>query len=89
MMLTAPFKDLELGERIKVKELRELVRDDPTYQNLTMEEEDQMKWDVLELREQKKTGARPTNKSAAQDYRGQLTQMNNEARCSLFSLFHC
>ena len=89
MMLTAPFKDFELRERIKVKELRELVRDDPTYQNLTMEEEDQMKRDVLELREQKKTGARPTNKSAAQDYRGQLTQMNNEARCSLFSLFHC
>ena len=88
-MLTAPFKDLELGERIKVKELRELVRDDPTYQNLTMEEEDQMKQDVLEFREQKKTGACPTNKSAAQDYCVQLMHMNNEARAFLFSLFHC
>ena len=53
-MLTALFKDLELGERIKVKELCELVRDDPTYQ---------MKQDVLELCEQKKTSTRPTNKS--------------------------
>jgi len=62
-MLTALFKDLELRERIKVKELRELVWDDPTYQNLTVEEEDQMKQDVLELCEQKKTSTRPTNKS--------------------------
>ncbi|EDR15662.1 uncharacterized protein LACBIDRAFT_320606 [Laccaria bicolor S238N-H82] len=64
----ALFKDLELGDRIKVKELRQLVHDDPTYQNLTTEEEERMKQDVLELREQRKTGARPTNKSAAQDY---------------------
>ena len=88
MKLTALFKDLELGERIKVKELRQLVRDDPAYQNLTMEEEDKMKQDVLELREQKKVGARPTNKSAAQDYRAQMTQMNNEARRSLITPFY-
>ena len=88
-MLTALFKDLELRERIKVKELRELVWDDPTYQNLTVEEEDQMKQDMLELREQKKTSAHPTNKSAVQDYRAQMMQMNNEVHCSLFSLFFC
>ena len=88
-MLTALFKDLGLGERIKVKELRQLVCDDPAYQNLTMEEEDKMKQDVLELREQKKVGARPTNKSAAQDYRAQITQMNNEVHCSLILLFYC
>lgn len=45
-----------------------------------MEEEDKMKMDVLELREQKKIGARPSNKSAAQDYRAQMTAMNNEVR---------
>ena len=39
-----------------------------------------MKQDTLEFRKLKKVGARPTNKSAAQDYRAQLTQMNNEAR---------
>ena len=43
-----------------------------------MEEEDKMKMDVLELREQKKIGARPSNKSVAQDYRAQMTAMNNE-----------
>jgi hypothetical protein len=74
------FKDLELGGKIKLAELRQLVKDDAAYDNLTMEEEDRMKKDVLELRDQKKIGARPTNKSAAQDYRAQMTTMNNEAR---------
>ena len=37
-----------------------------------------MKMDVLELREQKKIGARPSNKSVAQDYRAQMSTMNNE-----------
>jgi len=73
-------KDHEVGDRVKVAELRQLVRDDPSYQNLTTEEENKMKQDTLEFRELRKVGARPTNKSAAQDYRAQLTQMNNEAR---------
>jgi hypothetical protein len=79
-LLLTFLKDLEVGNRIKVAELRQLITDDPAYQNLTTEEEDQMKQDALEFREQKKVGARPTNKSAAQDYRAQLTRMNNEAR---------
>jgi hypothetical protein len=82
-------KDLQTGEKIKPAELRQLVADDPTYQNLTREEENKMKRDVLELREQKKVGARPTNKSAAQDYRAQLMQMNNEARSCFILLFCC
>lgn len=79
--LTTISKDLGLGERIKVAELRQLIADDPAYQNLTTEEEDKMKQEVLDHREQKKVGARPTNKSAAQDYRSQMTQMNAEVRC--------
>jgi CHASE3 domain sensor protein len=79
-LLVTFLKDQEVGDRIKVAELRQLVRDDPSYQNLTTEEENKMKQDTLELRELRKVGARPTNKSAAQDYRAQLTQMNNEAR---------
>ena len=85
-ILTTHYKDLELGERIKLPELRQLVADDPAYNNLTLEEEDQLKRDVLELREQKKIGARTTNKSAAQDYRAQMTQMNNEVRFLFLSL---
>jgi hypothetical protein len=61
--------------------------DDPSYQNLTTEEEDKLKQDTLEYRELKKVGARPTNKSAAQDYRAQLTRMNDEARILLIYLF--
>lgn len=51
-----------------------------------MEEEDQMKQEVREYRERRKIGARPTNKSAAQDYRAQMTQMNNEVSFVLLSL---
>jgi hypothetical protein len=73
------FKDREVGEKIKVPELRQLILDDPAFQNLTKEEEDKMKMDVLELRELKKIGAHPTNKSVAQDYGALMVQMNNEA----------
>ena len=51
-----------------------------------MEEEEKMKMDVLELREQKKIGARPSNKSVAQDYRAQMSTMNNEVRFIPLSL---
>ena len=80
-MLTTIFKDLGLGERIKVAGLRQLIAEDPAYQNLTADVEEKMKQEVLEHRGQKKIGARPTNKSAAQDYRAQMTQMNIEV-CS-------
>ena len=43
-----------------------------------------MKQEVIEYCEWKKTGARPTNKSAAQDYRAQMTQMNNEVGLLFF-----
>lgn len=89
MILTTLLKDLELGERIKVTELCRLIADDPTYQNLSMEEEDKMKQDILELREQKKVGARPTNKSAAHDYHAQMMRINDEARCCFILLFCC
>jgi hypothetical protein len=81
MILITFIKDLELGERVKVTELHQLIADDPTYHNLTMEEEDKMKQDVLELHEQKKVGACPTNKSAAHDYRAQMMWINNDAHC--------
>ena len=80
-MLTTFFKDLGLGERVKVAELRNLIADDPAYHNLTTDQEDEMKQVVLEHRELMKVGARPTNRSAAQDYRSHMTQMNSEV-CS-------
>jgi hypothetical protein len=85
-LLTTIFKDLPVGERVKVAELRNLVAEDPAFQNLSTELEEEMKQAVLDHRELKKVGARPTNKSAAQDYRGQLTQMNFEVRFPLAAL---
>ena len=85
-MLTTIFKDLPVGERVKVAELRNLIAEDPAFQNLSTELEEEMKQAVLDHRELKKVGACPTNKSAAQDYRGQLTQMNFEVRFPLAAL---
>jgi hypothetical protein len=48
------------------------VAEDPNYQNLTIEEKEKLKQDVLELCEQKKVGARPMNKSAVHDYCAQM-----------------
>jgi hypothetical protein len=64
-----------------VAELRNLIADDPAYQNLTTELEVEMKQAVLDNRELKKVGARPTNRSTAQDYRSQMTHMNDEVCC--------
>ena len=70
--------DLGVGERIKVAELRNLIAEDPAYQNISTELEDEMKQVVLELCELNKVGACPTNKLAAQDYHVQMVQMNTE-----------
>jgi hypothetical protein len=81
------FKDLGVGERIKMAELQNLIDEDPAYQNISTELEDEMKQVVLEHRELKKVGARPSIKSAAQDYRAQMTRMNTEV-CGHFT-FTC
>lgn len=59
-------------------EIRELVKGDSTYDNLTKEEEEEMKNELLSYRELKKKGARTTNKSAAQDYRSACANLNDE-----------
>ena len=48
-----------------------------------------MKQDVLELCEQKKVSAYPTNMSAAHDYHAQMVQINNEVCCCFILLFLC
>jgi hypothetical protein len=64
-LLTTIFKDLGVGERIKMAELRNLIDEDPAYQNISTELEDEMKQVVLEHCELKKVGARPSIKSAS------------------------
>ena len=67
-------------------EIRELLKEDPTYDNLTKEQEEEMKNELLAHRDLKKKGARTTNKSAAQDYRNVCGSLNDEVRYSSFSL---
>jgi hypothetical protein len=70
--------DLRLGEKKNMAEIRELIKGDSTYDNLTTEQEEEMKNEVLSFREMKKRGARTTNKSSAQDYRRVCGNMNDE-----------
>ena len=55
-----------------------MVREDPNFQNLTKEQEQEMKDEVMALRQERKVGARPTNQSAAMDYRRNLSSINDE-----------
>lgn len=54
------------------------MKDDPDFQNLTKAQETEMREELLASRDLKRLGARPSNRSAAQDYRRQLEQLNNE-----------
>ena len=67
-----------MGNRVRLPEIRAMVREDPNFQNLTKEQEQEMKDEVMALRQEKKVGARPTNQSAALDYRRNLKSINND-----------
>ncbi|KAF8164199.1 hypothetical protein BJ912DRAFT_1068484 [Pholiota molesta] len=67
---------LPMGERKTLLEIRQLVHEDPTYQNLSNEQEEEMKGEVRKARQHKKLGARLTNKSAAQDYRDGVSELD-------------
>ena len=67
-----------MGDRVRLPEIRAMVREDPNFQNLTKEQEQEMKDEVMALRQEKKVGAHPTNQSAALDYRRNLTFLNDE-----------
>jgi len=56
-------------------------------QNLSKEEEEELRQEVIDLQEQKKLSARPTNAAASQDYRHQLNHLNDEVFSKTSSLF--
>ena len=64
-------------------EIRAMVREDPKFQNLTKEQEEDMKAEVLALCQNKKVGACPTNQSAALDNHRHLTALNDEVSCDI------
>lgn len=79
--------DRSVGDRVKLPELRQMVKEDPAFQDLSKEQEDELREEVMALREQKKLGARPTNHAASQDYRHQLEALNDQVRFYLHVLF--
>lgn len=56
-----------------------MVKDDPNLQDLSKAQETELREELLSARDLKRLGARPSNRSAAQDYRRQVEQLNNEA----------
>lgn len=61
-----------------------MVKEDPSLQDLSKEEEDELREEVIALREQKRLGARPTNLAASQDYRCQLDALNDQV-CYIYT----
>jgi hypothetical protein len=80
--------DLCLGEKKKMAEIRELMKEDSSYDNLTKEQEEDMKNELLSFRDEKKKGARTTNKSSAQDYRSVCGNLNDEVSKQSPSMFN-
>ena len=70
--------DRAVGDRLHINDLRQLVKDDPNLQNLSKAEEAELREELIAVREEKKRGARPTNRSAAQDYHRHLDQFNDD-----------
>jgi hypothetical protein len=56
-----------------------MVKDDPNLQDLSKVQEMELRDELLSARELKRLGARPSNRSAVQDYHRQVEQLNNEA----------
>ena len=79
--------DRSVGDRVKLAELCQMVKEDPAMQDLSKEEEDELREEVVAVREQKKLGACPTNQSAAQDYRSQLEALNDQVSSSTHAVY--
>ena len=61
------------------------MKDDPKFQDLSKEQESEMRDELLASRDQRRLGARPSNRSAAQDYRHHLEQLNNDVSKAVYS----
>lgn len=70
--------DLPRGSKHKLSEIRAMVRDDPLLQNLSEEGKKILLDGTQAWREEKRVGARPSNKSVAQDYRHAVESINKD-----------
>ena len=55
-----------------------MANEDDKYQNLSPEDQKQLKDELLRYRELKRSGARPSNRAAAQDVRFTIDNITNE-----------
>lgn len=78
MLLSFFYSEREVGDRLRITEIRQLVKDDPNLQDLSKAQESELRDELLASREQKRLGARPSNRSAAQDYRCNIEQLSDE-----------
>ena len=78
MLVSLFSSDREVGDHLRIAEIRQMVKDDLNFQDLSKEQESEMRDELLASRDQRRLGARPSNRSAAQDYRRHLEQLNND-----------
>lgn len=75
------------GYKHKLKDLREMIKDDEDLQDLTKEEEDAFIQQLVEYRELKAKGAHIDNGAAAADVRLTLDKFNTEVSRFVHSIF--
>ena len=78
---------MPVGEKLKLQDLQNLIRKDPDLQNINKEERQEIMKALEDHRELKKTGARASNRAAAQDVQATLEQVNSKVWQSLFQPF--
>jgi hypothetical protein len=76
--------DLPRGSKHKLSELRAMVKADPALQNLSEEATKILIDGTQAHRDEKRVGARPSNKSAAQDYRHAVKSINMDVSYFIF-----
>jgi len=70
--------DLPKGAKQKLKDLKDLAASNPDLQSLSQDKKDELIAALVEHRERKKAGARPSHRAAAQDVRATLERIESE-----------
>ena len=84
--LTHSLLDLPCGSKYKLAELRAMVKADPALQNLSEEDTKILLDGTQAWHDKRRVGARPSNKSVAQDYRHAVKSINMDVICFIFHI---
>lgn len=71
-------KGRDEGEKLGLSVIQEAVKEDPTLQNLSPEEEKELVREFEEVKAVKKTGVRISNRAANLDYQQTVTRIENK-----------